>query len=153
MGGGDPTRIERRIILMTRHIETISGTESAALTVYFDGECPLCAAEIAYYRRQDTATAVRFLNASQDRTVLGSDLGKRQAMARFHVRTSEGSLVTGAAAFIELWRALPRLSWAARLAGGRRRMAMLEIGYRSFLQIRPGLSKLARWLQNFGSSN
>jgi hypothetical protein len=74
-------------------------------------------------------------------------------MARFHVRTSEGSLVTGAAAFIELWRALPRLSWAARLAGGRRRMAMLEIGYRSFLQIRPGLSKLARWLQNFGSSN
>jgi predicted DCC family thiol-disulfide oxidoreductase YuxK len=138
---------------MTENIETIAGSESVALTVYFDGACPLCAAEIAYYRRQDTARAVRFLDASQDGTVLGSDLGKRQAMARFHVRTSGGGLVSGAAAFVELWRALPRWSWAARLAGGRRRMAMLEIGYRSFLHIRPSLSKLARWLQNFGSSN
>jgi predicted DCC family thiol-disulfide oxidoreductase YuxK len=131
---------------MTKHIETIVGSESAALTVYFDGACPLCAAEIAYYRRQDTARAVRFLDASQDGIVLGSDLSKLQAMARFHVRTSEGSLISGAAAFVELWRALPRWSWAAKLAQGRRSMTMLEFGYRGFLHIRPGLSKLARWL-------
>jgi predicted DCC family thiol-disulfide oxidoreductase YuxK len=138
---------------MTKHIETTAGSEPVSLTVYFDGACPLCAAEIAYYRRQDTARAVRFLDAAQDWTVLGSDLGKRQAMARFHVRTSEGGLVSGVAAFVELWRALPRWSWAARLAGGRQRMAMLEIGYRSFLHIRPGLSKVARWWQNFGMIN
>ena len=153
IGGVDPTRIERRTIVMTKNIETIADAESSALIVYFDGACPLCATEIAYYLRQDTARAVRFLDASQDGIVLGSDLSKRQAMARFHVRTSDGSLVSGAAAFVELWRALPRWSWAARLARGRRTMAMLEIGYRSFLHIRPGLSKLARWLQNFGSSS
>ena len=153
IGEMDPTRIDRRTIVMTKQIETSAGSEPAALTVYFDGACPLCVAEIGYYRRQDTAKAVCFLDASQDDTGLGCDLGKRQAMARFHVRTSEGRLVSGAAAFIELWRALPRWSWAARLAEGRRTIAMLEIGYRSFLHIRPSLSKLARWLQKFRSIN
>jgi predicted DCC family thiol-disulfide oxidoreductase YuxK len=122
------------------------------LTVYFDGACPLCAAEIAYYRRQDTARAVRFPDALHDGTVLGSDLGKREAMARFHVRTSEGRLISGAAAFVELWRALPRWSWAAKLVRGRRTMTMLELGYEGLLHIRPGLSKLARRLKKAGLS-
>lgn len=83
-------RIECRTIVMAMHIKTIAGTEPGALTVYFDRACLLYAAEIACYRRQDKARAVRFLDASQDWTGLCwariSVKGKPCEILRSHFR-------------------------------------------------------------------
>jgi len=38
-----------------------------ALTVYFDGACPLCRREIAHYRSRDRAARIAFLDIAADR--------------------------------------------------------------------------------------
>jgi predicted DCC family thiol-disulfide oxidoreductase YuxK len=65
-----------------------SGRQS--LTVYFDGACPLCQAEINHYRKQEGAGAICFLDVSRSEEMLAGDLTKQQAMKRFHVRGNDG---------------------------------------------------------------
>jgi predicted DCC family thiol-disulfide oxidoreductase YuxK len=111
--------------------------ESAALTVYFDGACPVCSREIAAYRRQAGAEACEWVDASAcDPAVLGSDLTRDRALARMHVRRADGTLVSGAAAFAQMWQALPATRWLGRLAGWAPVTAVLELGYRGFLTVR-----------------
>ena len=130
----------------------------ARLTVYFDGACPLCRAEIDHYRAQDGADRICF----QDLTAVDSDpegtgrlapgLTTEQALARFHVRLSDGKLVSGAAAFVTIWRQLPRWQWAARIASLPGITLLLELAYRLFLPIRPVLSKTFGALQAWRAS-
>ena len=116
------------------------------LTVYFDGSCPLCRAEIGHYRRLDRDAAVDFADVSADRTP-GPDLPRQAAMARFHVRLPDGRLLSGAAAFAALWRTMPQ-PWRAlgHVAGWRPVTLVLEGLYRAFLPVRPALSRAARRL-------
>jgi predicted DCC family thiol-disulfide oxidoreductase YuxK len=117
-----------------------------ALTVYFDGACPLCWAEIAHYRNQRGAEALCFVDVAQP-APCGPGLSREAALARFHVRDAEGRLLSGAAAFVGLWQRLPRWRWFARLAALPPVLALLEFGYRAFLPLRPALSRrLGPWL-------
>ena len=79
-----------------------------------------------------------------DEEALAEDLTKQQAMKRFHVRCSDGLLLSGAAAFVAVWRTLPRWQRAARLAALPGILTILEVAYRLFLPVRPILSKLFR---------
>ena len=110
-------------------------------TVYFDGSCPLCRAEIGYYQRKDQYSALCFVDISETGGILLEGITQERAMKRFHVRASDGRILSGAAAFVEVWTRLPRWSWAARLAGLPGVTPLLEVGYRLFLPIRPYLSK------------
>ncbi|CAL76616.1 conserved hypothetical protein [Bradyrhizobium sp. ORS 278] len=124
------------------------GPEPAPSTVYFDGSCPLCQAEIGYYSRTDEAGALCFVDISQAGAETPDGMTQQQAMARFHVRAGDGRLLSGAAAFVEVWRRLPRWRWAARVASLPGALAVLELGYRLFLPVRPLISRgLGRILQ------
>jgi predicted DCC family thiol-disulfide oxidoreductase YuxK len=118
----------------------------SATTIYFDGSCPLCRAEIGHYRAQKGAEALAFVDVSNADVALGGDLDRSRAMARFHVREENGQLVSGVAAFVAVWRRLPRLQWAARLAGLPGVMPVLELAYRGFFLLRPTLAVLFRRL-------
>jgi predicted DCC family thiol-disulfide oxidoreductase YuxK len=63
-------------------------------------------------------------------------------MKRFHVRASDGRVLSGAAAFVEVWTRLPRWRWVARNASLPGALIALELGYRIFLPVRPFLSRL-----------
>jgi predicted DCC family thiol-disulfide oxidoreductase YuxK len=111
---------------------------AAACTVYFDGECPVCLREIAHYRRQRGAEAIAWIDASRcDEVALGPGLDRVAVMSRFHVREADGTLVTGAAAFVTIWRRLPGFAWLARVASTRPALVILEVGYAVFLRARP----------------
>ena len=110
-------------------------------TVYFDGSCPLCRAEIGYYQRKDQYSALCFVDISETGGIPPEGITQESAMKRFHVRASDGRVLSGAAAFVEVWTRLPRWCWAARLAGLPGVTPLLEVGYRLFLPIRPYLSK------------
>ena len=85
-------------------------TETSKLAVFFDGSCPLCRAEIAHYRGMDRAGVLCFVDVSATDTSLSVGLTRQQAMERFHVRGGNGQLLSGAAAFVEVWSRLRGVS-------------------------------------------
>ena len=115
------------------------------LTIYYDGSCPLCRREIAFYRRLRGAERLQWLDVSLG-TDLGDDLSCEAAMRRFHVRDAQGRLLSGGAAFARLWRALPGWRLAGWLLAWPPMSWLLEWAYRAFLPLRPRLQRLARHL-------
>jgi predicted DCC family thiol-disulfide oxidoreductase YuxK len=109
-------------------------------TVYFDGSCSLCRAEIGYYRRKDQDHALCFVDISETGAVPPEGITQERAMMRFHVRASDGRVLSGAAAFVEVWTRLPRWRWAARAVSLPGALIALEWGYRLFLPVRPFIS-------------
>jgi demethoxyubiquinone hydroxylase (CLK1/Coq7/Cat5 family) len=110
----------------------------AAGCVYYDGACPVCSAEIATYRRMPGAEQLRWVDAAAcGPDDLGPGLQRQDALARMHMRRADGTLVRGAAAFVEIWSALPRWRWLARMARLPGVLPLLERGYRGFLRVRP----------------
>lgn len=109
--------------------------------VYFDGSCSLCRAEIGYYRREDQYRALCFVDISEVGAVTPEGISQERAMKRFHVRANDGRVLSGAAAFVEIWGRLPRWRWAARVASLPGVLIVLEWGYRAFLPVRPFISR------------
>jgi predicted DCC family thiol-disulfide oxidoreductase YuxK len=113
-------------------------TSPPTCTVYFDGDCPVCRREIAHYQRQRGAEAIAWVDASNcDEAALGPGFDRAMALNRFHVREADGSLTSGAAAFVAIWCRLPAFAWLAKLASFRPVLAALDAGYRLFLRVRP----------------
>ena len=109
---------------------------------YFDGSCPLCRAEIGYYLRKDQAGALCFVDVSETGALTPEGITQQRAMERFHVRSGDGRVLSGAAAFVEVWTRLPKWRWAARAASLPGALAALELGYRMFLPVRPFISRV-----------
>ena len=60
--------------------ETMSGHDRP--TTYYDGACPLCAREIGFYRRQNGADRICWVDISDIDTVdVAPDLSREQALA------------------------------------------------------------------------
>lgn len=108
------------------------------LTVYYDGACPVCSREIGVYRGCAGAERIEWVDVAapgQPETV-AADLSRARALARFHVRAEDGTLVSGAAAFAALWCALPAWRLIGRVASWPPIARALELLYRGFLRLR-----------------
>ena len=103
-------------------------------TVYFDGSCPPCRAEIGYYSRKDQAALLCFVDVSESGAVIPEEITQKRAMERFHVRANDGRVLSGAAAFVEVWTRLPKWRWAARAASLPEALAALELDYGCFFR-------------------
>jgi predicted DCC family thiol-disulfide oxidoreductase YuxK len=109
----------------------------AACTVYFDGMCPVCSREISTYRRLRGGESIDWVDASRyDDAALGAGLDRASALRRLHVRRSNGTLASGAAAFVEIWKQLPAFAWLARLCANRPTLLALDKLYDGFLRLR-----------------
>ena len=111
------------------------------LTVWFDGACPLCTREIALMRRLDRAQRIDFIDVAEPNATCPIDPAR--LLARFHAR-EDGVLLSGAAAFAAMWRAIPLLRPLGLLARNRQVLRVLEWTYVQFLKVRPTLQRLAR---------
>jgi predicted DCC family thiol-disulfide oxidoreductase YuxK len=119
----------------------MAGEPRARVTVWHDGNCPLCQREIAVMRRLDRAGAIAFVDATDAATDCPID--RRALLARFHAR-EDGQLLSGAAAFAAMWRAIPLLRPLGLAARSPLLLRLLERAYLGFLVVRPSLQSLMR---------
>jgi len=111
------------------------------LEVWYDGACPLCIREIALMRRLDRRGAIDFIDVSTPDSQCPID--RKTLLARFHAREN-GVMLSGAAAFAAMWRAIPLLRPLGLIARWKPVLALLERAYLRFLKIRPHLQGLLR---------
>jgi predicted DCC family thiol-disulfide oxidoreductase YuxK len=113
------------------------------LTVWHDGACPLCQREIAVMRRLDRRGAIRFVDVSDPANGAACPIDPAELLARFHAM-ERGRLLSGAAAFAAMWRAIPLLRPLGLLARFAPLLWLLERLYRRFLTVRPALQRRLR---------
>lgn len=111
------------------------------LTVWFDGGCPLCTREIAVMRRLDRGRRIDFVDVGTSEAACPID--RRLLLERFHAREG-GRMLSGAAAFAAMWRAIPVLRPFGLLARNRIVLRGLEALYLRFLHVRPALQRWVR---------
>ncbi|KQN90191.1 thiol-disulfide oxidoreductase [Sphingomonas sp. Leaf231] len=109
------------------------------VTVWHDGDCLLCRREIALMRRLDRRGRIDFVDATGPATC---PIDRAELLTRFHAMES-GQMLSGAAAFGAMWRAIPLLRPIGLLAQHRPVLGLLEWVYLRFLKVRPCLQ---RWL-------
>ncbi len=112
------------------------------LEVWYDGTCPLCTREIKLMRRLDSRSAIAFIDVAGN---LGVEcpLDRATLLARFHAREN-GVMLSGAAAFAAMWRAIPLLRPLGLAARSPLFLRILEQLYLGFLNIRPTLQRALR---------
>ncbi len=120
-----------------------SPTESAVadVTVWYDSDCPLCIREINLMRRLDKRHAINFVEIQ---TAAACPVDNETLMKRFHAQEVAQPIVSGAAAFAAMWRAIPMLRPLGMLAKYKPVLWVLERLYIGFLRIRPWLQRRVR---------
>jgi predicted DCC family thiol-disulfide oxidoreductase YuxK len=111
------------------------------VTVWYDNACPLCSREIAVMRRLDRRGAIHFVDACDPDAACPID--RRDILARFHA-AEDGRLLSGAAAFAAMWRAIPVLRPLGVMAGWPGFDRGFEWLYLRFLAVRPLLQRALR---------
>ena len=128
-------------------MDNLTDNRCPALTVLYDGACPLCRREIGVYQGlqpMDANQRLKFADISLADTALPPGGVRGDYLARFHVQRANGQVLSGAAAFVALWATLPGwryLAMAASLPGA---TPALELVYRAFLRIRPQMQGMAK---------
>ncbi len=108
----------------------------ADLQVYYDGGCPVCTREIAFYRSRPGAERFEWVDVTRSDAELGPGLTPQAALARMHVRTASGTLLSGAAAFAAMWRTMQGFEWLGWLLLIPPFGTLAEWAYRGFLVAR-----------------
>jgi predicted DCC family thiol-disulfide oxidoreductase YuxK len=116
--------------------------DQRSVTVWYDGDCPICNVEIGLMRRLDRASAIEFVDLSLPG---GCSTDRAARLARLHAQPRGGQVVSGAEAFVAMWRVLPRLRILASMASSPPILWLLERAYLIFLKVRPTLQAMARW--------
>ncbi len=128
----------------------MSNAKGDPVTVFYDGACPLCQAEIAHYKKRDRDGRLHLIDVSDQSFAGDARLSQDEASSRFHIRTADGQQFSGARAFVEVWRATPGWRWLARLARIPAVIALMERLYRLFLLVRPHMVRVFTWLKRTG---
>ena len=111
-------------------------TERQRPVVLFDGSCPMCSREIAFYRRRKGSANLDWVDISRETdTDTRFGISQDDAMQRFHVRDRDGNWQTGAFGFTELWSHFH--AWRL-LAAALRKSRLLPL-------IDKAYDKFARW--------
>jgi predicted DCC family thiol-disulfide oxidoreductase YuxK len=109
-------------------------TKNDISAVYYDGACPICSREIAMYKSSGAIPDKAFQDIATG--PVPEDADRDALLARFHVRLNDGTLVSGARAFLALWRT-QRVMRPVGIALDRQPFIwLLDLAYSGFLKLR-----------------
>ncbi|MEY2697420.1 MAG: hypothetical protein RL333_1558 [Pseudomonadota bacterium] len=107
--------------------------KSYALTVFYDGGCPLCRREIDHYRKLKAKSAIQWIDVTDpDAPLADFGLEREAAMRRFHVLDAGGHFHVGAHGFVRLWADLPYYRYLSTLVRGLSVVPLLDRVYVRF---------------------
>jgi len=112
------------------------------LTLFYDGTCPLCQAEILFLSRRNQAGLLDFVDINSDRFDSAKiGISCEQALAAMYGQYDNGALIEGAAVFPEAYRRadLPFLAW---IFSRKSLQSTLQLAYRFFAKNRHAISRL-----------
>lgn len=101
------------------HRRTLHSSKPPAISVYYDGGCPMCSKEMGLYQRLDAKhnfgkePVINFVDLTTLNHKLPDVLARagvqtfEDIVMRLHVSTSDGNVVRNAEAFVQLWERLP----------------------------------------------
>ena len=113
------------------------------LKVFYDGQCPLCSREITFYKLQEGANEVDWVDIfNSSAREFPKGLIRTNALKRFYVLSPDGELVSGGNGFVLLWLALPRFSVLGRIFNNKLMGFILECFYKFFVFYRPSIQRL-----------
>ena len=128
---------------MVDKITNSSIQTSKSLTVFFDGSCPICSKVINFYKMRAGADKLSWVDVSDEEIPIPIQTRSREElMARFHVLSSSGELVSGGAAFAELWASLPAFKIFGKFFKLPILRFLIDVGYDMFLTLRPKFQSL-----------
>ena len=120
------------------------------LTLFYDGACPLCQAEILFLSSRNQADLLGFIDINSDKyDLLKVGVSCEEALAAMYGQYADGTLINGPAVFPEAYRRanLPTLAW---IFSRKTMQPALQIGYRFFAKNRHAISRVlgpgALWL-------
>ncbi len=112
------------------------------VTIWYDGDCPLCVAEISLVRKLDANQGrLAFVNLMESGTC---PLDRREMLAKFHAQEVGKEIVSGVSAFGAMWRQVTPfqpLGWLTLFPPAHWLMGIL---YVQFLRVRP---RLQSWMR------
>jgi predicted DCC family thiol-disulfide oxidoreductase YuxK len=120
------------------------------LTLFYDGACPLCQAEILFLSGRNQADLLGFVDInSKAYDPLKVGVSCEEALAAMYGQYADGTLINGVTVFPEAYRRadLPTLAW---IFSRKLLQPILKIGYRFFANNRHAISRVfgpgALWL-------
>ena len=126
--------------------------ELQKLSLFYDGACPLCQAEITFLSRRNNAGLLDFVDInSQFYDPHTTGVSCDQALASMYGQYANGELINGVSVFSEAYRRadLPFLVW---VFSQKALQPLLQISYSFFARNRHTISKIfgpgALWLVN-----
>ena len=112
------------------------------LTLFYDGACPLCQAEILFLSRRNQAGLLDFVDINSERFDAAKiGISCDQALAAMYGQYGNGVLIQGVTVFSEAYRRadLPFLAW---LFSRKSLQTILQMSYRFFAKNRHAISRL-----------
>ena len=119
---------------MTNHLQK--------LTLFYDGACPLCQAEILFLSGRNQDGLLDFIDINSERyDPIAVGVSCEQALAAMYGQYADGGLIQGAKVFPEAYRRahLPFLAW---LFSHPYLEPILNVAYRLFAKYRHQISKI-----------
>ena len=120
------------------------------LTLFYDGACPLCQAEILFLSGRNQADLLGFVDInSKAYDPLKVGVSCEEALAAMYGQYADGTLIHGVTVFPEAYRRadLPTLAW---IFSRKSMQPVLKMGYRFFAKNRHAISRVfgpgALWL-------
>ena len=115
---------------------------TAALTIFYDGGCPLCVAEMRHLKKLDTAGNIAFENIYEaDFCERFPTINQQQADRILHGQTGDGDMLFGLDVTYRAWVLVGKRKWVAILRWPLIK-GLADIGYLFFARYRYTISRL-----------
>lgn len=121
--------------------KAVKQPNKVALTLFYDGKCPFCLAEINKLKQLDQQHKINFIDIFSNQFSEYNQITTTQALSKLHGITANNQIITALDVAVKAWQLVGYGAWVAPLTWPPLR-PVANLFYRLFLLIRKPLTRL-----------